>query len=365
MLPSTDLYKSVLHGPHKRVAYITATDIDGNVLAENVPVVAGSVRSSLTDRVTRSASFTLDDSWFPRTALSAFSPYQSVVHITAGTGYGDGTEETFPIFTGRVWDVSRSPGGSVDFRADDLAADVVGARFEAPEKANTSNTILAEIRRLILGGLPQATFGTDTVMDAGTPVLTWDEDRGQALDDLAAAVGGRWYALGDGRFVVAPFNYTLGTVQQTFIDGIQGLMSTATVSQTRDGSANSIVVVAERLDGSDPVRVIARDLAPSSPTMFGGRFGRVVQIIKMQTPLSVSEAQTLAATQLGAATALTEQWTSNVVPDYTIEPGDTVRLGYRGYSADQILDGVTYPLGTDSAMVLTSRSAGAPAVTEA
>lgn len=358
MLTSTDLYKSVLHGPHHLVAYVDSYDIDGNELQLNVPLVTGSVSAQLTNRVTRTASFTLSDKWFPRTPDSVFSPYQAVVRIRAGVGYGDGTEETFPLIVGRVYDVRRSAGGSVTFAVDDLAADVVAARFEAPERSSAA-PILAEIRRLISSAVPQATFGTDTVLDAPTPQLVWDEDRGQALDDLAQAVGGRWYALGDGSFVVRPFDYQQTTVVQQFLDGPQGLMSTADTAITRNGTANSVVVVAERMDGTEPVRRIVRDVSPSSPTLYGGRFGRVVQINKVQTPLTVSEAQTLAQTQLAAVGALSEQWTANVVADYTMEPGDLVRLGYRGYSSDQVIDGISYPLVTSNTMTLATRSRGA------
>jgi hypothetical protein len=357
MLTSSDLYKSVLHGPHHLVAYVDSYDIDGNELALNVPIVSGSVSAQLTNRVTRTASFTLSDEWFPRTPESPFSPYQAVVQIRAGVGYGDGTEETFPLIKGRVWDVRRSAGGSVTFGADDLAADVVAARFEAPQKSSAL-PILGEIRRLITGAVPQATFGTDTVLNAPTPPLVWDEDRGQALDDLAQAVGGRWYALGNGAFVVRPFDYQQTTVVQQFLDGPEGLMSTADISITRDGTANSVVVVAERMDGTEPVRRIVRDVSPTSPTLYGGRFGRVVQINKVQTPLTVSEAQTLAQTQLAAVGALSEQWTAQVVADYTMEPGDLARLGYRGYSSDQVIDGITYPLVTSSTMTLATRSQG-------
>lgn len=364
MLPATDLYKAALHGPHHRVAYIDSFDIDGNVLAERVPIIAGSVSANLTNRVTRSASFVLPDSQFPRTPQSAFSPYQAVVQIYAGTGFSNGVEELFPIFRGRVSDVLRDNGGSVTFRADDLASDVIGFRFETPMVSNTENGVLAEIRRLILQALPQATFGTDTTGDAPTPELTWDEDRGKALDDLAAAVGGRWYALGDGSFVVRPFDYALSTPVQQFVDGQTGLMSQANTTITRDGAANSVVIVAERMDGTEPVRRIARDISPGSPTFFGGKFGRVSQVHKIQTPLTVAQADTLAQTQLAAVTALTEQWTSDVVPDYSIEPGDTVRLGYRGYSADQIIDSIVYPLMAGNTMSIGSRSVGSASVTE-
>lgn len=358
MLPSSDLYKSVIHGPHHRVAYIDSYDIDGNALALNVPVLTGSVSAQLTNRVTRAATFVLPEEWFPRTPESAFSPYQAVVRIRAGVGYGDGTEETFPLILGRVQGLRRSANGSVSFSANDLAADVVAARFEAPERA-TSSTILAEIRRLITGAVPQAVFGAETLVDAPTPALVWDEDRGQALDDLAQAVGGRWYTLGDGSFVVRAFDYQQNLIVQQFLDGPQGLMSTADVTITRDGTANSVVVVAERMDGTEPVRRIVRDVSPSSPLMYGGKFGRVVQVNKVQTPLTVAQAQTLAQTQLAAVGALSEQWSSQVVPDYTVEPGDLVRLGYRGYSSDQIVDSITYPLVTSNSMSLGSRARGA------
>lgn len=361
MLASSDLYKAALHGPHHRVAYIDSFDIDGNPLAARVPVLDGQVRADLTNRVTRSADFTLSDEWFPRTPQSAFSPYQAVVRIWAGTGFSDGSEEIFPLFTGRVSGVTRNSVGSVTFRADDLAADVIGFRFEAPT-ASMQTTVLAEIRRLILEALPQASFGTDTTPDAPTPQLAWDEDRGRALDDLASAVGGRWFSMGDGSFVVRPFTYSIGPVVQQFLDGPTGLMSSASTFITRDGTANSVVVVAERMDGTEPVRRIERDVSPTSPTLFGGKFGRVSQITKVQTPLTASEAQTLAKAQLSAASALTEQWTSNVVPDYTMEPGDTVRLSFRGYSSDQIIDTVSYPLITGSTMTLGTRSFGAASV---
>ena len=362
MLTSTALYKSVLHTPHKRAAYIDVYDIDGAVRQLDVPIVSGEVTASLTNRVTRSAVFTLSDEWFPRTVNDPFSPYRAVVKIFAGTEYGNGTNEVFPLFTGRVYDVNRDASGSVTFRADDLAADVVACRFEQPVNSQANTQLVSEIQRLITQAVPQATFGTDDVDDGPTPTLTWDEDRGKALDDLSEATGGRWYALGNGDFVVRQFVYAVGTPVQTFADGPQGLMSKASTSITRDGTANSIVVVAERMDGTDPVRYVARDNDPLSPTQFGGQFGKVVQVIKVQTPLTTSQAQTLARTQLAAATALTEQWTADVVPDYTMEPGDTVHLGYRGLERDQILDSITYPLMTSTAMRLGTRSSVAETV---
>ena len=82
----------------------------------------------------------------------------------------------------------------------------------------------------------------------------------------------------------------------------------------------------------------------ASPTRFDGPFGRVSQIIKVQTPLTVGQATTYARTQLNASTALSSRWSASCVPDYTLEPGDTVRLKSRGVSEVQLIDAITYPL---------------------
>lgn len=359
MLPSPVAYEPALHGPHKRVAFLDAEDIDGNVLARSVPILSGSVSANLTNRVTRTASFVLPEEFYPRAATDPLSPYQAVIRIHAGIELGNGLPITFPLFTGRAYDVRRNANGLAEFRADDLAADVVAYRFEQPQVSSTSitATTLSEIQKLILEAVPQAVFGADDVSPVPLPDLVWDEDRGQALDDLSESMGARWYALGDGSFVVRMFNYAPAAPVQSFLDGPQGLMSTADVSVTRDGSANSVVVVSERLDGTDPVRVVARDNRADSPTRFGGPFGKVSQIIKVQTPLTQNEANTLASTQLAAAVALTEQWSCSVVADHRLEPGDTVRLRYRGLSADQIIDSIEYPLGTGQLMDISTRNA--------
>jgi len=354
VLPSSTPYKQVIHGPVRQDSRVDVEDIFGNVLASDVPINGGSVRANLARRVTRNATFTVSDEWFPRTPTDPFSPFQAVVKIRSGIRYGDGSRELFPLFTGRVTTANRAADGQVTFQADDLAADVVLFRFEQPRSTSTA-LILTEIERLITDVLPAATFGPHGVVDAPTPRLTWDEDRGKALDDLSEALGGRWYALGDGTFVVRSFEYLTGPVLQTFADGPGGLMSEASMSITRNGTANSVIVVSERLDGTDPVRVIARDTGTVSPTQFGGKFGKVTQIVKVQTPLTTIEAQTLARTQLTAAVALTEQWSADVVPDMTTEPGDTVLLSYRGISSVQIIDTISYPLSPTSAMSLGTR----------
>lgn len=356
MWPSTLTYQAALRAPHRRSVRVDVYDINGEPRVLGLRPTGGTVTANLTNRVTRQATFTLPVEYYPVTADDALSPEHAVVHISAGIQYATGAAETFPLFVGRVWDAVLGGDGMVSFTCDDLAADVVAYAFEQP-RTTTAGMTLAEMRTLILEAVPQAQFGTDGVVDQPTPLsLTWDEDRGQALDDLAQSLGGRWYVRGNGEFVVMPFDYTLGPIAQEFRDGPGGLLTSASVARSRTGVANSVVVVSERADGTNPVRVPARNTSPASPTQFGGLFGKVSQVIKVQTPLSFPQAQTLAVTQLAASSALTAQWQPSVVPDYSIEPGDTIELQFMGIRDTQIIDSITYPLDTQSPMDLATRA---------
>lgn len=355
MLVSSAVYKQAIHAPHQLAFEVDLYAGPGGALLENdVTIFGGSVSANLTHRVTRSGTFTVHGDLWPASATDSLTPYQTVANVRAGIEYGDGSREMFDVVTGRVGDLTRNEDGSVTARVDDLAADVLAYRFEQPR--NSENvTLLAQIRRLILDALPSATFGTDDVAQPGamTPELTWDEDRGKALDDLAEGLGGRWYALGNGDFVVRRYPYDVGVVVQTVEDGPAGLLVSGTPSITRDGAVNSVTLAVERFDGGVPFRVTARDSTPGSPTLWGGPFGNVTRVIKVQTPLTVGQATTAARAQLNASTALSSQWSASMIPDYTLEPGDTVRLTSRGVSEVQLIDSITYPLGPGTMSLAT------------
>lgn len=355
MLAASALYRQALPFPHRRVTRVQA--FQGGVrVGDELGVVEGEVSARLTSRVTRTLSMAVDPVLFPDTVAAVLSPYATVLRVSTGIGYPDGSREVFDVFTGRVWDAEKDGAGGVQIGGQDLAADVIGFQFEQPEPSVVGATAVAEIHRLIRQVLPDAVFGVDTVGTVLVPQLVWDQDRGKALDDLAAAASGRWYALGDGSFVVRAYPYTVGVPVLALSDGPGGTVGSATRSVTRDGTANSVTVVSERMDGTAPVRVTARDMTPGSPTFFGGPYGRVSKIIKVQTPLTQGEAQQLAVAQLAASTALTEQWSLSCIPDATLEPGDTVSVSYRGTTAVQIIDSITYPLTTGTAMALQTRS---------
>lgn len=356
MLDGSALYASALAYPHKRIVRVSARTPSGTVLAEDVPVHTGSVSAQLQSRVTRTASFTLGPQWFPVADLDPFSPAHSIVTIEAGTEYPNGDRDLFPVFTGRVYSARLDADGQTVFRADDLAAEVTVADFEQPFPSQPGASTVAEIRRIVRLAYPTATFGPDDVDDAPVPKLTWDDDPGKALDDLATVAEARWYSLGNGSFVVRRLDYTGVGPSVSLHDGPGGTLVSADIEASADDTFNSVVVTAERLDGDVPLRAVERNLNSLSPYRFGGEFGKRVRKLRLQTATTQYEAQRAARSQLTASSALTRQWTMAVVPDYRIEPGDVAAVSYRGIEDTQIIDAVTYPLDTGDTMALSGRS---------
>ena len=358
MLSSSGAYKLALPLTHRREHRFVVRTVDGVILTETpVPIGSGSVRAQLTSRVSRSATFTTSAEWFPVNPADTMSPYHAIAEIYSGIGYPTGESEVFPVFTGRIYNARMATDGGVTFRADDLAAEVLAADFEQPLNSRPGGSVIAEMERIILQAFPWATFGTHDVTDAVVPRLTWDNDPGKALDDLAAVVGGRWFTLGNGDFVIRRYAYTDLTPVTTLTDGPTGLLSACTLDVTADDSYNAVVVTAERVDGGDPIRVMDRDDNYLSPTFYGGLFGKRLRQVRAQSAATIADAQRLAAAQLAASTALSRQATLVAVPDMTIEPGDIAAIQWRGISDVHAVDSLVYPLDPTTGMSLATRSA--------
>lgn len=360
MLTASTLYRQALPNPTRRVTRVEVFH-SGSRVGDFTSglLVGGSVTARLTAQVTRNLTMQLDPAYYPALPSDLFSAEQAIVKVSCGIGYPDGSREIFPIFTGRVYDVVEDPDGGVTVLGEDRAAEVLDFPFEQPVASLTGEPITSEIRRLIVQAIPDAVFGTNNVTDSAVPQLVWDDQRGKALDDLATAVQGRWYTLGDGSFVVREYPYVGGTPVVSLLDQSGGVNITARVAKTRRGVANSVTVISERMDGTTPIRVTQRQSDPASPFYFGGPYGQVSEVIKVQTPLTAAEAQALAQARLMAAQALAEQWQIGCVPDYTLEPGDTVHAEYRSHSSNQVIDSITWPLAQGDMTLQTRASIAA------
>lgn len=361
-------YRDALARPHTSYSQVDVLARDGTVLYSGLPFIDGTVRATLSSRVARTLSLTVDQSWFPLTSAGAIdsggllAPFGNRLRVRRGIVYGDGSSVLFPAFYGRIEQVQLTASGSVSVSGNDLAADVVDAQFESPESSNPAHTISQEFVRLIQEALPDATFGTSDLTDVKIPPVAWQNDRAQALDDMSATASMLWYPLADGSFVqrVTPWTSPGEVALVGLSDGTgssQGTIADFTITISRTGVYNSVVFTSERQDGSAPVYAVVRDLNPASPTYYLGNFGRKPLLVQNQTALSQAQCRSAAQTGLKSATAIAQTWDSvSIVPDASLELGDLISMRAGGAASVQVISGFDLPLRETGDMTLNLRA---------
>lgn len=332
----------------------------GGVLQGTVDVGGGTVSATARNRVRRTLSLTVPESLFPAGGTGLLTPYGTELRVYRGINYGDHTEEV-PVFRGRVDDVDDRNrfDGVAEVAASDYGATLNDARFEQPRAAPAGWATTAEITALITEAVPGATVvrtGTrDGTVAAG---LSWDRDRGQAVDDLATSIGVEVWAGPDGTWHIGDPSSLDQPAVWTLTDGADGTVVSDQRTVSRKGVFNCVIVILERADGSTPIQVTVTDNDPTSPTYIGGPFGRVPRFYR--SPLVTTELQARTAGQalLLRSTSLTRTRVVTCVPNPALEIGDRIDLSVAGTTEPHIVDAIGLPLGTDSpAMSITTRLA--------
>lgn len=362
-------YRNAMLGSFTYTTRVDVTDHFGTVLISDLPIITGTVSATLGSRVSRQTSLTVDRSYFPVSDLGTpdpsalLAPFGNRLRIFAGITYGDGNTALFPVFYGRIESVVLTQSGDMSVAGVDLAADVVDAQFETPENSVATNAVGSEIKRLITEAVPNAVYGTSDTAGGVVGALTWETDRGRALDDLAASVGMLWYPLADGSFVIrtSPWAKSGLTPVVTITDGSlwpakAGQAQSFGVTLSRTDVYNSVVVTAER-QGAPPLFAAARDLDASSATYYLGPFGKKPNLIQNQAPTSQGQCLAAALTALRGAKSI--QFTVSpltITPDASLELGDLIQLSLDGVTSQQIINGFTLPLREAQGMSLDLRA---------
>ena len=317
----------------------------------------GNVSATLTNRVTRQLSLTVDETLYPIFNNGILAPYGNRLRVTRGIQFADGNFYAWVVFTGRIQQIVNAPDGMVAINASDRANEVVEAAFVRPENSSVGNTVFQEFQRLISDGVPDATFGPSDPVALTVPQLTWESDRAGALDEMATSGSSLWYALANGDFVLRRYPWAVAAPPVlTLTDGNGGLIQ-GQPSRDRSDVYNSITVTGERADGSAPVYALAQDSNPSSPTYVGGNFGLRHKTIRLQTPQTQGSAQSAANDYLKGQVALNEAWSWVQPVDAALELGDMVILNARDESGIiQVVTGLTVPLGVDGLMTVSCRA---------
>src|SRR5690349_4698795 len=193
------MYRAALRSSHTPFLRIEVLDGARNLLYSLDPVqpefLSGMVTATLTSRVARQCTITLDESFYPYQPGDLFAPYGNLLRASQGVECADRSRFVWSAFVARIQATNLNANGTCTVQAADLSANVLESKFLRPENSQTSSTVPVEVVRLISDAVPLATFGTFDASPLPVQPLTWQLDRGQALDELATSVGAFWYAL--------------------------------------------------------------------------------------------------------------------------------------------------------------------------
>lgn len=347
------------HRPYLRIEILDGAGVLLYSFDETLPqYLEGSVSADLNSRVARTATFTFDDSFYPHQATDLLAPYGNIVRATRGIEFAEGTRFAWTVFYGRIQEATLSSDGTCSVSASDPAVDCIDVKFFDPENSQAGTLVENEVRRLIGDAVPLARFGDFDTFNIPVQQLTWQLDRGQALDELATSVGAFWYCLADGSFVLRRYPWTVPNPPvTTYADGLDGSVVAYAATRSRSMVYNSLTVTGERLNGDVPVYATASDDNPASPTNIFGNFGRRHQLLRLLTPATQGAAQGAARDNLRRLTALVDSWTWAMTPDAALELGDAVYLNVAGRSdIIQVVSSYTIPLDLSGPMRVSGRS---------
>jgi hypothetical protein len=367
--PQTSWYRQALAAPHNAYSRIevwrSGVQVDelayvdrGSPYTRGAPVYfGGAVRATLASRVTRQLDLTLPESLYPWEPDDLLNPYGTELRAFKGLRYGSGSVDEFPVFVGTIEEASPPDLGKTTIKASDTALRVAAAGFLSPLPSQVGAPITDEFTRLVLDANPLAAFGPFSAITALTPQLSYDSDRGQALDSLAGAASVNWYTLADGRYVLrtVPWTAAPASAPLAVADGDGGTLLTAYPVRSTSGIYNQITVFSDRSDGGPAVYATVSDVDPTSPTYVGGPFGVRTQQLRVTGAANQGQLAALARVQLQRSQALTASWQLTCVPDPAMELGDPLKIYFRGRTAVQFAIGFSLPLRPDANMQVQCR----------
>jgi hypothetical protein len=360
MRPVSDRFLSVVRSSHKMVArarIVEPGQIGVNPIGTEIPIVSGNVTMDINADITATLSLETQIEW-PLSASSLGTPYGQEIYVERGVEYGDGGTEWVGLGYFRIDSVEQDevPSGTIHISASDRMAQLTDDRPLAPIQFGAGASAVATIQAVASDSIP----GIPVVSDfdglfAAAHVL--DDDRVKFIRDIASAYGKIAYFDYAGRLQVKNAPDPTKTAVFTVNAGRDGVMVKMKRALTRDGVYNAVVATGEAAGELPPVRGVALDGNPTSPTLFGGKFGRVPRFYSSSFLTTNEQCAVAAQAMLLQVTGLPYSVSLGLIPNPALEAGDVIYVQYaeRGLTETHIVDKIVYPLDARSEMTVETR----------
>lgn len=363
MRPVTDRFVTAISQSHQ-MALLVEVLRNGDVVAIIDSVTAGTVTLDSTAQIRGRLDLTIVDDGtlglIPRLAADPLAPYGNELRVSRGINYPDGTSELVALGVFRINDTDVTDGPDVltiQITGQDRSARIADGRFESPADITQGVNVGTQIQTLVSAVYPDVTFNfAPTPHLTGHMTIEEGTDRWEVCQHFATNAAMQLYFDGDGTLVLAPD--AGGTAVLALAEGADGLLLSSTRRWTRQGAYNRVVATGENTGVGTPVRGVATDTNPLSPTYYYGSFGQVPRFFVSQFFNTSQQAQDTAEAMLLREMGTTQSvnFGSLVLPH--LEPTDIVQITRvrAGISEDHVIDSLTIPLTADQAMTGATRA---------
>ncbi len=359
--------------PHSTLAASTVTRshsvrVRGTVYGRTIgtlsglPISDGEVTVDSGSQVRRTATVEIasPDLW-PHDPTGILAPYGSELLVEYGIVVSRTVTEWIPVIRGLLTRVTRTRGaggsGPITLSLADRSLRVAEDRLDAPAQTVSGATAVTEITRLIQQSIPDATVVDLTGSTQVAAVIEIERDRwSDGVEKLADSIGAEVFADPQGTFVIRPQPQITDPVVWQVASGRGGILVERQDELTRERVYNRVVATGERTDGTPPVRAVVSDTDPTSPTYYGGTFGRKPYFYTSPLLTSTGMATTAATTILARARGTQASVTLDAIVHPGLDSGDVIRVVDEGRTTTHIVDKVTVPLGVDGTQRITTRS---------
>jgi hypothetical protein len=165
------------------------------------------------------------------------------------------------------------------------------------------------------------------------------------------------YVDAQNRFVITDLpDVVNGAVAWDIAEGEGGTLISSARTMSRTAVYNAVVASGENSSsGSAPVSAVATDNEPTSPTRWGGPFGKVTKSISSARWVSVGACQAAADYALYDATAPNIQASIDSLPNPALEGNDIVRLSHVGRKERYLVQSLSVPLTAEGSFSISLR----------
>ncbi|MFF1625566.1 DUF5047 domain-containing protein [Streptomyces sp. NPDC058272] len=351
MYPITAVFRATLATSHTMVARVDAY-YAGQLTIANLPFTDGSVSVDRGSKTRRSLSLTIaDPKYLPWNALDPLAAYGQQLVVSRGIRFANGAEEWIPLGTFRINEPSGDVHlGPVSVTGTTMEAAIIDDKFQAPTSTRGYGGCVDAIEALIRQTLPDATIVNLTAgaRNPACAVATWDAggDRWDAVTQIALAMQAEIYVDAQNRFVITDLPDVInGPVAWDIAEGEGGTLISSARTMPRTGVYNAVMASGENSSaGTAPVSAVATDNNPSSPTRWGGPFGKVTKQISSALWTTVGTCQAVAEFALYDAVAPNVQASIDSLPNPALEGNDIIRLTHVGRKERWLVQSLAVPL---------------------